>query len=105
MTMTMMMMMDFKVLYHFFFLLAAAASPAAAKFYVVTLYYLNTNTESFLSLLSVINEKQREKREPTIRWKNFATLKFASTRPPPPILARVDETAFARKAVVVQIDF
>ena len=102
MTMTMMMMMDFKVLYHFFFLLAAAASPAAAKFYVVTLYYLNTNTESFLSLLS---EKQREKREPTTRWKNFATLKFESTRPPPPILARVDETAFARKAVVVQIDF
>jgi len=66
MTMTMMMMMDFKVLYHFFFLLAAAASPAAAKFYVVTLYYLNTNTESFLSLLSVVNEKQREKREPTV---------------------------------------
>jgi len=66
---------------------------------------LNTTTKSFLSLSSVINEKQREEREPTVGI-NFATLKFSSsTRPPPPILAR-DETAFARKAIALaQIDF
>jgi hypothetical protein len=99
--------MDFKVLSHFFFLLSSSSSISSGGQtlccnIILFEYY---STKSFLSLSSVINEKQREEREPTVGI-NFATLKFSSsTRPPPPILAR-DETAFARKAVVLaQIDF
>ena len=90
------------------FLAAAAASPAAAEFYVVTLYSLNTTTKSFLLRFRASSPRSAERKATHYPvGRHFATLKFSSqTRPFPPLLARADETAFARKAIALaQIDF
>ena len=102
--------MDFKVLCHFFFFLFSSSSSITSGGRILRcniILFEYYSTKSFLSLSSVVAAKRREESDPLPVGRHFATLKFSSqTRPFPPLLARADETAFARKAIALaQIDF